>query len=352
MRILFDAHWWVDGPRSGRNVLRGLVGGWSRAFPDDEITLRAQRRHVSLVRGDARQGKLKVEVNHYPTWARYHAVAVATIAASKDEYDAVLTQNFCPPFSRARNVVLLHDVLFVTNPEWFTKTELLYLSAIRPSLHWATNIVTTSSSETVRIGTVWPEVRTRLVKVGLGVPDGLLDTHPRRPSSLCHESPFVLAVGRLNVRKNLARLVEAFIRVAVDDPKPHLVIAGSVDGAYVPVAVPREMAARIHFLGHVADEELRWLYENCDLFACPSLDEGYGLPLIEANILGARVIASDIQVFRELAIAEAYFDPRSVDEVAAAIRHGLDRASSTAAGRMTWENVVQNIREAIEQGSR
>lgn len=352
MRILFDAHWWVDGPRSGQNVLRGLIAGWSRAFPDDELDLRTQHRHISIVREDAQQGRLKVTVSHYPRWARYHAVAVATIAARRGEYDAVLTQNFCPPLSTAPRVVLVHDALFVTNPEWFTKTELLYLSGIRPSLRWATSILTTSDSETARIGTVWPELRNRLVKVGLGVPDGVLEAQPRRPSSLYGEQPFVLAVGRLNVRKNLARLIGAFIRIARDDPKPHLVIAGSVDGAYAPVVVPDEMSARIHLLGHVTDDELRWLYENCDLFVCPSLDEGYGLPLIEANILGAQVIASDIPAFRELNIAVAYFDPRSMDEMAAAIRHGLDMVGSAVAGQLTWEEVVQNVREAIEKGRR
>ena len=347
MRILFDAHWWVDGPRSGRNVLRGLIAGWSRAFPDDELELRTQRRHISVVRADAQQAKLKVKVSHYPRWARYHALAVATIAVRSGRYDAVLTQNFCPPLSTAPRVVLVHDALFVTNPEWFTKAELLYLSGIRPSLRWATSILTTSNSETVRIGAVWPELRTRLVKVGLGVPDGVLQAQPRRPSSLSGEVPFVLAVGRLNVRKNLAGLIEAFIDIARDDPKPHLVIAGSVDGAYAPVVVPDDVSARVAFLGHVTDDELRWLYENCDLFVCPSLDEGYGLPLIEANILGARVIASDIPVFRELAIAVAYFDPRSIAEMAAAIRQGLDTVGSTVAGQLTWEGVVKNIRAAI-----
>ncbi|WP_166555293.1 glycosyltransferase [Mycolicibacterium sp. CBMA 226] len=184
------------------------------------------------------------------------------------------------------------------------------------------------------------------------MPDGILEAVSKRPSIPCGESPFVLAVGRLNVRKNLARLIEAFVRVARDDPKPDLVIAGCVDGAYVPITVPDDMTARIHFLGHVTDNELRWLYENCDLFVCPSLDEGYGLPIIEANILGAQVIASDIQVFRESNIAVGYFDPRSVDEIASAIRHGLDGINSTVAGHLTWEGVVRNIRDVIYNARR
>ncbi len=108
--------------------------------------------------------------------------------------------------------------------------------------------------------------------------------------------------------------------------------------------------SRIHFLGHVTDDELRWLYENCDLFVFPSLGEGYGLPLLEANTLGAPAIASDIPVFRELKLATEYFDPRSVDEMAAAILRGLGSATAVGAIELTWDDVVRNIRGAVETG--
>jgi glycosyltransferase involved in cell wall biosynthesis len=162
--------------------------------------------------------------------------------------------------------------------------------------------------------------------------------------------PFVLTVGRLNVRKNVARLIEAFARVAQQDLTRHLVVVGEKDGMYSPGAIPDHVRSRIHFLGHVTDDELRWLYEHCDLFVFPSLDEGYGLPLLEANMLGAAAIASDIAVFRELEVAADYFDPRSVDEMAAAILLGLGSATAAGATGLTWQDVVRNIRRAVEKG--
>ncbi len=350
MRLLFDAHWWVDGPPSNRNVLRSLITEWLQAFPADDLTLLVPKDDVSYVEGEIQRLQLRADVNPYPTWARYHAVAVATIAVRRGEYDAVVTQNFCPPFSGAPRFVLVHDAIFATNPEWFTKKELIYLGGVRPSLRRATTVLATSQSEAARIGSVWPELKERIVPVGLSVPAGIVTARAKCPSMWNGAAPFVLTVGRLNVRKNLGRLIEAFARVAQQDLTRHLVVVGEKDGKYSPDAIPAHVMSRIHFLGHVTDDELRWLYENCDLFVFPSLGEGYGLPLLEANTLGAPAIASDIPVFRELKLATEYFDPRSVDEMAAAILRGLGSATAVGAIELTWDDVVRNIRGAVETG--
>ncbi len=350
MRILLDTYCWVDGTPSGISIMRSLGTEWLRAFPADEVTLRVPKKDVSYVKADVQRLQLRVDVDHYPRWARYHAVAVATIAVRRREYDAVLTHNFCPPFSGAPRVVLVHDALFVTNPEWFTKKELFYLRGVRPSLRRATTVLATSQSEAARIGFVWPELRGRIVQVGLSAPTTMVNARAKRPSAWNEAVPFVLTVGRLNVRKNLGRLIEAFARVAQQDLTRHLVVVGEKDGKYSPGAIPAHVTSRIHFLGHVTDDELRWLYENCDLFVFPSLDEGYGLPLLEADMLGAATIASDIPVFRELEVAADYFDPRSVDEMAAAILVGLRSARTAGAARLTWQDVVRNIRRTVEKG--
>jgi hypothetical protein len=52
MRLLFDAHWWVDGPPSNRNVLRSLVTEWLQAFPADDLTLRVPKKDVSYLEGE------------------------------------------------------------------------------------------------------------------------------------------------------------------------------------------------------------------------------------------------------------------------------------------------------------
>jgi glycosyltransferase involved in cell wall biosynthesis len=148
----------------------------------------------------------------------------------------------------------------------------------------------------------------------------------------------------------LARLIEAFARVARQDLTRHLVVVGEKDGAYSPDAIPDHVTSRIHFLGHVTDDELRWLYENCDLFVFPSLGEGYGLPLIEAKRMGAAAVASDIPVFRELDVAADYFDPRSVDDIADAILRGLVGATTASTTGLKWEDVVRNVRHAVQKG--
>lgn len=351
MRILVDAFWWFDGPTSGRNVLRSLVCSWVRQFPNDELTLRVPEGKQPAVENEVHRLGQSVTVDQYPSWIPYHAVAVGTICARRRRFDAVLSQNFCPPLATSQRVVLVHDAVFATNPEWFTRRELLYLAGIRPSLRRATTVLATSRSEARRIRSVWPELADRVVEVGLSVPVDLTEATAQMPSGWKPQTPFILAVGRLNIRKNLQLLVDAFAEFALTNGQHHLVIVGEPDGLYSPGTVPATASQRVHFVRGVGDSQLRWLYEHCDLFVFPSLGEGYGLPIVEAHSMGARVIASDIPVARELDVAVDYFDPRSKEQVIAALKRGLadsERPRAPKAFR-SWQEVVIDIRRLIEE---
>jgi len=350
MRILIDAFWWIDGHPSGRNVLRSLVQGWVQQYPDDELTLRVPESERPDVKREVRTLGDSVSVDHYPTWVRHHAVAVGTICARRRRYDAVLSQNFCPPLATSQRLTLVHDALFVTNPEWFTRRELLYLAGIHPSLRRASTVLATSHSEAERIRSVWPELADRVVEVGLSVPVDLLEATAAIPPGWKPQTPFILAVGRLNIRKNLALLVEAFAELALTDDRHHLVIVGEPDGSYSPGTVPATASNRVHFMKGVDDSQLRWLYENCDLFVLPSLGEGYGLPIIEAHSMGARVISSDIPVARELDVALDYFDPRSKGQIVAALKRGLADPEQDGGPKAirSWREIVIDIRQVIE----
>jgi len=350
MRLLVDGYWWIDGPPSGRNVLRSLVTHWLREFPDDELTLRVPKRHLSDAMREISHAALDISVDQYPRWAVYHAAAVASLNAKRCDFDMVLSQNFCPLYTRVPSAVLVHDAIFVTNPEWFTTSELLYLRTMRPTLRRAAVILATSHSEADRIATVWPELENRVKEIGLAVPVGLENCQPMRPKGWCGGAKFILAVGRLNVRKNLDRLVDAYIQATGLDSTLHLVIAGEKDGSYESTTVIDSAMSRVHFLGSVSDGELRWLYKNCELFVFPSLDEGFGLPLIEAHSTGSPVIASDIPVFRELDVAIDYFDPTSVASMSACIQRALDAEVREGATAQipTWKDVASKIRCAVE----
>lgn len=116
--------------------------------------------------------------------------------------------------------------------------------------------------------------------------------------------PYMLFVGNVKPHKNLSRLLRAFGQV-MDRISHDLLIVGKKEGFIVGDGAVQDMAAglgkRVHFTGHVSDEELRSLYSGAGLFVFPTLYEGFGLPPLEALAAGCRrLLLSDIPVLREI----------------------------------------------------
>jgi alpha-1,3-rhamnosyl/mannosyltransferase len=134
--------------------------------------------------------------------------------------------------------------------------------------------------------------------------------------------PYVLAVGTLEPRKNLPRLIEAFAALPPDVRDRHeLVLVGALgwetDETLAAIGRHRD---RVRALGHVPDEELPALYRGAALFAYPSLYEGFGLPVLEAMAAGTPVLTSNVSSMPEVGgDAAVYCDPRDT----ASIREGL-----------------------------
>jgi glycosyltransferase involved in cell wall biosynthesis len=352
-RILVDGYWWASGPPSGRNVLRSLIAAWSEHYASDRLTLVVRRDEHAAIQDDLGRSGIDADLQSYTRAARVQAIAALSIGRHSPGHDAVLTQNFATRSPGAVSCVLVHDAIYVEHPEWFSPLERVYLSALRPALRRADLIFTTSQSETARVARVWPETRQRLRPIGLGVPVRLSGAAARRPESLDGDRPYILVVGRLNVRKNLGRLLAAFRQSPTLPASYRLVVVGERDGKADGAASASASASRVSFLERVGDAELRWLYEHCSLFVFPSLDEGFGLPLIEARAFGARAVASDIPSFRELGIAEAYFDPTSVDAIEHAMSAALDGGPAAPGPGSDpapdgWAAVVGRIRDAID----
>ena len=347
LRLLLDGYWWVSGAASGRNVVKSLVSTWSAQHPGDRLTLAVRRHEHAAIESELHRSGITADLVDYPRVARIQALAARSLVGRTGDYDAVLTQNFATRSRHAVSCVLVHDAMYVEHPEWFSVPERVYLSRLRPTLRNADLIFTTSQSETDRIARVWPETRGRLRPVGLGVPVSLAEATPRRPESLPDGAPFILVVGRLNIRKNLGRLLDAFLQSPTLPASSRLVVVGEPDGKLDATATS-SAAESVCFLDHIDDGELRWLYEHCALFVFPSLDEGFGLPLIEAQHLGVRALASDIRPFREIGSAEAYFDPRSTDAIEGAMSAALAGPHATSTSQPEgWDAVVGRIRRAI-----
>lgn len=133
---------------------------------------------------------------------------------------------------------------------------------------------------------------------------------------------YVLAVGTLEPRKNLERLISAWSQLSEPLRQRHtLAVVGPRGWRDAPILA----AAHAHgakLLGHVTEAELASLYANCAAFAYPSLYEGFGLPVLEAMSAGAPVLTSDLSSLPEVAgDAALLVDPRD----ATAIARGLQR---------------------------
>ncbi len=350
MRVVFDAYWWVEGPLSNQMVQRRLIEAWLADHPEDTGVLVVPRAHLAAARADAPNG---VEV--VGTAARPHAVAAATVLgelARRRRADVVVAHNFTPVTGAA--VTFVHDVLFVTNPEWFTPAERLYLWPIPLLARRAGAVATSSAHEAERIRTATRGLQ--LVRpVGLAVNPELTAAAPARPAALGGVEDFLLTVSRLNVRKNLDRLIQAALSAGTATPTRPLVVVGEPEGRAADLGAAADTArsqGSLRFLDRVDDAQLAWLYGHTSLFCYPSLDEGFGLPPVEALAFGARILASDIPVFRETLRERAtYVDPKDPEAMAAALSSllGSGPARQAPVEDRSWSQCAGALRDlAIE----
>ncbi|HET9493690.1 MAG TPA: glycosyltransferase family 1 protein [Chloroflexia bacterium] len=163
---------------------------------------------------------------------------------------------------------------------------------------------------------------------------------------------FVLAVGARRPHKNFARLVEAVERLG-DVEGATLVFVGEADERFPDeaAAAARSMGKRVRFIGKVPEADLPVLYSLATVFACPSLIEGFGLPVLEAMASGTPVVCSDIPVFREVAgDAAVTAPPDDTGAWASALRRvlsdpdlrdRLSRAGLTRASRFNWQRAAE-----------
>jgi glycosyltransferase involved in cell wall biosynthesis len=202
--------------------------------------------------------------------------------------------------------------------------------------------------------------RSRLTVIYPGVSDDW--STDARPAT---QTPYILYVGNVKPHKNLGRLIEAFQRLAGSIPHD-LVIVGKREGFLTPDrAVGRAAEAlggRVRFTGEVSDADLRESYAGASLLVFPSLYEGFGFPPLEAMAAGIPVVASRAASIPEVCgPAALYFDPYSVDDMAATIERGLRdesaRSSIRAASvqvlsRYSWPDTVARHVEIFREASR
>jgi glycosyltransferase involved in cell wall biosynthesis len=173
------------------------------------------------------------------------------------------------------------------------------------------------------------------------------------------EPGFVLAVGTLEPRKNLPRLVAAYGLLDEQLQSRHpLVVVGALGWQTgQTLDALRSLGDRCTTIGYVSDAALAELYRRCALFCYPSLGEGFGLPVLEAMAQGAAVLTSNVPSLREVGgDAVEYVDPRNVASIAAGLesllraedrRVQLGGRASERALQFSWELFAEITLETL-----
>ncbi len=277
-----------------------------------------------------------------------------------------------PAWSAAPLVVTVHDICYATNPEWFSPRDVRVLSTAVPrSIRMAAHVITVSESarrqiiETYRV----PDAKISAIPNGLGAGAQTIAEDEARKElaalGLPLQRPYLLAVGNLQPRKNLVRLIQAF-RTLVESRRTEvdLVVVGPprYRGEEVIQAAAGAATGRIHFTGYVTDRQLASCYSGSTAFVFPSLYEGFGLPALEAMAHGIPVACSDVDALREVCgDAALLFDPLSVDSIAYAIdkvlgdsdlRERLSKAGTARAARFSWETSARLTLEVYGKARR
>lgn len=365
MKIGVDAKWYFDGPPSGRRVVHALVNHMLQSDAVNQYTIFLNRKH--------KHKRFEMESSNNVTlcyvWAGNNLLSnlfVLPFYEFLSGLDVVLYQNFVSPFGKAKKVAYIHDVLFLSNPEYYTVFERLYFAPLKLLTKYSHSIITVSEEEKKRLLSFnFSESKDKIIVAYHGVDVAFksienLDSAEISQIKKKYLLPdrFLLYVGRLNVRKNVDNLLVAISRLRNTDIK--LVVVGNIDwrkSDHKSTINRLGIENRILFTGAVYDK-LAVVYSLAEVFCFPSLAESFGLPPLEAMACGVPVVVSNTTSLPEVCgSAGNYIDPSSPDSIAEMIDKLLTdsemRLEKRALGllqakKFTWDNAARVVIDCLE----
>lgn len=277
-----------------------------------------------------------------------------------------------PPLRHARGILTVHDLAFLMRPECADARLRAYLEEVVPRSVQRADFIIADSENTRNDLVVLLGVQPSSIAV---VPGGVeerfapvTDAQQLRQARQhvgVGEAPFVLAIGVIEPRKNLNRLMDAFCALKQRRAVPadlKLVLAGGkgwlYDGIFEHHAAS-PVGPDILLPGYMPDELLPAIYSAAEVFAFPSLYEGFGLPILEAMACGTPVVASRASCLAEVAEGAALLiDPTNVDGLSmsleqvltdSVLRARLIERGHQRARKYTWRGAAERLLAVYEQ---
>jgi glycosyltransferase involved in cell wall biosynthesis len=244
-----------------------------------------------------------------------------------------------------RTVSTFHDLFVMTSDYSSPEFRARFTAQARAAAERSDLIIAVSNFTAYQIEQLL-EVEPSRIRV---IHHGVAQLRQRTAMRKHADTPLVLSVGAIQRRKNIARLVKAFEKL----PEPwRLALAGAPDGygAAEELRAVEESPARdrIDLLGYVSTSQLDDLYSQATIFAFPSLDEGFGMPILEAMAHGIPVITSNCSAMPEVAgDAAMLVDPNNIGDALLhlandePLREKLIRLGQERIKQFTWDAALE-----------
>ena len=370
MHIAIDAHSVGTGLAGVETYITNLIEALAASGEANRYTLYVTRGragdrfagrwpHVSVRRTLPHTPLVRIPVT-FPVELRRHRA------------DLLHVQFTAPPFAPCPVVATIHDLSFEHLPETFNRRSWMQLRlTVRRTARMAAHIITPSEfsrRDLVETYNVAPE------RVSVTRAAAAPHFRPAPPQAVAEvkrrygiEGDYVLAVGSIQPRKNLVRLVRAYSdlrRRRSHDKLPQLVIVGKrawLYGETLRAVEQSGVASNVIFTGYVPESDLPALYTGALCFIYPSYFEGFGLPPLEAMQCGTAVVTGDRTSLPEVVgDAGLLVNPFDEDAIGAAIARLIDdgelRAQLGLRGReraalFNWTETARQTLQVYEQAT-
>lgn len=273
------------------------------------------------------------------SWAAAEALAVAPLARRLGADLIWAPANFGPGSGTVPLLLTLHDTIpfDFPNPNAGLLRRALSPLMIRRAALKATHVMTDSQDSAMSIARVLGISRDRITSTPLagGNPQPSLDTQSELQSiGVSSDRPVVFSTGNRMPHKNFAGLVRAMAEMPAGI-RPLLAVTGSHGlDPLLPLVKSLGLVDDVCLLGWVTTPQLEALYATASLYVCPSLAEGFGLPVLDAMTRGCPVLANDVPVLREVGGSAArYVNALDARALGAAIANLLSDSDQRVAMR-------------------
>ena len=330
-----------------------------------------ENEHFKEIQQMTIKNPLNAIQSHFPLSSYFwYSLAVQKINSMAPNLDIIHNPYQVPILGSLRHqkyVVTVHDIMQLLYPQYIQKTVFVLQRAFLPqSLKKADMIITDSyntKKDLMNHLRVLPE---KIAVIPLAADECYHPIDNRRTESFKLkygiDYPFILHVGSIKPLKNVTTLIDAFYKLKRLHPDLKLVIAGKERHGVNAIYQQIEMLNLQHdviFTGYISQEDLPVLYNTAELFASPSIYEGFGLPPLEAMACGTPVITSNTSSLPEVVgDAGIMIDPYDVDGLVQAmhsilrddtLKQELSKKGLERARKFSWKLCAEKTVKVYEE---